>query len=625
MIRIRRVSTDAVELAADTRALPSELAARAAPPVEIIRDFADPYLELVRLLREASEIEHALLVQYLYAAYSLKPQYVGLRGPGTFGVATNLLGVAIQEMQHLAAVNRMLVDLDAAPNLVRQDFPYEPDIYPFPLNLEPLTRASVAKYVYTEAPAAALDRDDPANADPATQAFLDQLDAALGGVEPNHLGSLYGTIIARTHEVIAAAIPGLPDLSGWPTILDAIKGEGETEHFAFFRSVFMGAHSAFAGHPDVWSLPRSDPAYPSIELPLNQSAFEGHPNQITDAGQRRRIAWLSNLHYWLVLGLLDLGYRADAADATGQAVSHMGLVLNPLGQHLAGLGVGLPFDPLSMGYNLGRDVAGSVRVLRRLVAETEAVTAELAAVLPPGLGSTVLGQTLAVLDALVPGSGGGGGPGGGGGAPPPSNPAVAMDFWFEFDDHFAFNPPPEVAAVLGRPGLMDLPHQELAASLQAGTFPDGFLAAVTPISAELEVISRHQLDVIDRHYPGDLAGLQDAFELFGQGVLFDGPRRPPSRLVHMMDSPANPIGFRRWHAMIRSMVLLGIDADRWPAIDPLVALAWAVHGEAKPRQNTVNPPLPAARLGLLRAHWLSQTPAQLDVAFSAALLPMPLP
>jgi hypothetical protein len=168
---------------------------------------------------------------------------------------------------------------------------------------------------------------------------------------------------------------------------------------------------------------------------------------------------------------------------------------------------------------------------------------------------------------------------------------------------------------------MDLPHQELAASLQAGTFPDAFVAAVTPIRAELEALSRHQLGVMDRHYPGDLAGLQDAFELFGQGVLFDGPRRPPNRLVHMMDSPANPIGFRRWHAMIRSMTLLGIDADRWSAIDPLVALAWAVHGEARPRQNTVNPPLPAARLDVLRAHWLAQTPAQLDVAFSAALLP----
>ena len=73
------------------------------------------------------------------------------------------------------------------------------------------------------------------------------------------------------------------------------------------------------------------------------------------------------------------------------------------------------------------------------------------------MGSTVLGQTLAVLDALVPGIGGGPGPGGGGGTPRPSNPAVAMDFWFEFDDHFAFNPPSEVAAILGQPGLMDVP------------------------------------------------------------------------------------------------------------------------------------------------------------------------
>ena len=96
----------------------------------------------------------------------------------------------------------------------------------------------------------------------------------------------------------------------------------------------------------------------------------------------------------------------------------------------------------------------------------------------------------------------------------------------------------------------------------------------------------------------------------------------------MMDSsgPANPpIGYHRWHAIIRAMTELGIDADRWNAIDRLVTLACGVHGEAKPRQNTVNPPLPAARLDVLRAHWLNQTPAQLDAAFSAGLLPTPLP
>jgi len=35
----------------------------------------DPYLELIRLLKEGSEIEQDLMVQYLYSAYALKPEY----------------------------------------------------------------------------------------------------------------------------------------------------------------------------------------------------------------------------------------------------------------------------------------------------------------------------------------------------------------------------------------------------------------------------------------------------------------------------------------------------------------------------------------------------------------------
>ena len=117
----------------------------------IVREFADPWLELVRLLREAAEVEHALMVQYLYAAFSVKPDYAEIVGYGAPG-ANNLLGVAIQEMQHLGAVNRFLVAIGTCPHLERQDFPYEPAIYPFAFHLEPLSRHSLAKYVYTEAP-----------------------------------------------------------------------------------------------------------------------------------------------------------------------------------------------------------------------------------------------------------------------------------------------------------------------------------------------------------------------------------------------------------------------------------------------------------------------------------------
>ena len=162
MIRIRRVTERHAEM--------SEVAAAdaAVQQHEVIRDFDDPYLELVRLLREASEIEHALMVQYLYAANSLKPAYEMVRGL-EFASSGDLLGVAVGEMLHLATVNKMLVAVGAAPNLVRQDFPYETDIYPFELNLEPLTRTTLARYVYTEAPADALDPAHPDNADPGSR------------------------------------------------------------------------------------------------------------------------------------------------------------------------------------------------------------------------------------------------------------------------------------------------------------------------------------------------------------------------------------------------------------------------------------------------------------------------
>ena len=363
---------------------------------QIIRDFTDPYLELIRLLREASEIEHALLVQYLYAAFSVKPQYPLIMGFG-FASASDLLGVAVQEMQHLHQVNRLLVALRAAPNLIRQDFPYEPDIYPFELNLEPLGPSSIAKYVYTEASMRALDRDDPANA--AQLTFLDRLFELLGEVRPNHLGSLYGTIIGVTHEVLANPPSGLPDLTIWPARLEQIKSEGEDAHFRFFRDLFMGTHRGFGGRPNIWALPPSDPDYPAFPLPINPSAFEGHERQITDPALRE-VGWLSNLHYWIVLALLDFSYRYEAPVPMGLSKEHMTGPLLFLGKHLAALGVGIPFDPLSMGYAMGTDRASSVRLLGRLVSEAETLAQRIRERLPGDFPFAQTQRTLSALEQL---------------------------------------------------------------------------------------------------------------------------------------------------------------------------------------------------------------------------------
>jgi hypothetical protein len=175
----------------------AKAAPRPAVAGQIIRDFSDPYIELIRLLHEASVIEHALMVQYLYAAFSIKPAYIAVMGYGVPS-ATDLLGVAIQEMQHLAKVNALLLALGAAPNLVREEFPYEPDIYPFEFQLEPLSRQSLAKYVYAEAPAQALERTQGMDAN--DKAFLDLLDHPFKESPANHWGSLHANIIRNLKE-----------------------------------------------------------------------------------------------------------------------------------------------------------------------------------------------------------------------------------------------------------------------------------------------------------------------------------------------------------------------------------------------------------------------------------------
>src|SRR5262249_44280868 len=155
----------------------------------LVHHFESPQLELVRLLREACTVEHALMLQYLYAAFSIRPAYAELAGAAAPG-AHDLIGVAIQEMQHLGTVNRLLVTLGSAPNLTSLEFPFDPDIYPFALNLEPLSRASLAKYVYAEAPMGFFEGKGRGSG--VAQAVL----AAIGTKRrPNHVGSLYGAII----------------------------------------------------------------------------------------------------------------------------------------------------------------------------------------------------------------------------------------------------------------------------------------------------------------------------------------------------------------------------------------------------------------------------------------------
>lgn len=122
----------------------------AAPPPQLDLDPAMPPRDrLVYLLHAAAEVEHSLLVEYLYAAWSL-------RADGSDRVRRwkrHLLEVAREEMAHFAAVQNLLRFVGGPLNLDREDFPFRSDLYPFPFQLEPLGLSSLARYVAAEMPA----------------------------------------------------------------------------------------------------------------------------------------------------------------------------------------------------------------------------------------------------------------------------------------------------------------------------------------------------------------------------------------------------------------------------------------------------------------------------------------
>jgi hypothetical protein len=347
----------------------------------IARDFIDPQLELIRLLKEASEIEHSLMIQYIFAAYSLKPAYRSLVGPPVPS-SDSLMGIAIEEMQHLAAVNKLLVALGSIPNLGRQDFPYEIDIYPFPFRLEKLTKASLARYTYVEAGRQSMPmRDNPGSTD---QAFCDELTRDLGtDTGLNRVAGLYELILSQMDSMESAGTLQLADFDRWKEQLIYIMEEGETNHFRFFRSLYMGEHELFADAGNPWALPEDHPDFPAFDVEPNPTAYWAHEHQIMSQ-EARAYAWLGNLHYWLVLMMLDVHYRYDSPQLNSIAQTHMVGPLQSLAVRLADYRTGLPFDNLSMGYAPGPDAGGSIEFIRRLGVEAETYANKMGDDLPPG-------------------------------------------------------------------------------------------------------------------------------------------------------------------------------------------------------------------------------------------------
>src|SRR5215203_321027 len=147
----------------------------------------------VFLLHTAAEIEHALMVQYLYAAYSLeKANFQGPNVPPDARTLVNrwretIVGIAREEMGHLITVQNLLRFIGGTLNFEREDFPFR-TLYPFRFQLEPLTKDSLAKYVAAEMP------EHPGESYELMWEIVKRATGSAGGLNVNRVGPLYAEL-----------------------------------------------------------------------------------------------------------------------------------------------------------------------------------------------------------------------------------------------------------------------------------------------------------------------------------------------------------------------------------------------------------------------------------------------
>ena len=131
--------------------------------------------ELTYLLCQAAELEHALMCQYLYAAFSLKSTAgPGLRAGQLEAVERwrlMILAIAGEEMLHWAMVQNLLTAVGSAPYVRRPHMPHQAEGYPpgVQLRLLPFGEAALQHFVYLERPEG-VEREDAEGFEPAGSA-----------------------------------------------------------------------------------------------------------------------------------------------------------------------------------------------------------------------------------------------------------------------------------------------------------------------------------------------------------------------------------------------------------------------------------------------------------------------
>lgn len=332
--------------------------------------------ELIFMLSEAAQLEHMLLCEYLFAAFSLKSSSdEGLTADQLVTVARweRLISlVATQEMLHLALVNNMLTAIGGAPYLTRPNFPQRAKYFPpgVQLALLPFGTHALQHFLYLERPEGMTLEDAPefALADAPLPVAPD--DAIVPTLEEfATVGHLYRgiehgfrTLAARYGEqrlfIGPVKAQATTQYFGWPeliavtdvvsatTAIESIVEEGEgargdwtKAHYGKFLSVFQEYKTMLQQDPGFV------PARPVTACVVRLPADADEVPVITDP-VTARVANLFNASYEVMLQVLNRFFiHAEETDAALQTLSRTAAalmvgVIKPLGQLLTTLPLG---------------------------------------------------------------------------------------------------------------------------------------------------------------------------------------------------------------------------------------------------------------------------------------------
>jgi len=334
------------------------------------------------LLAIDAEIEHGLMLQYLYAGYSLGGPQIPVQYQEQVRNAQEIiLGIAKEEMGHFISVQNVLKLIGAPLHFERQDYPWDTPFYPFPFKLEPLSIQSLAKYVYAEAPQTWLDSDDPLAKeivdtvkqevphpntvgalfevllklinDPAvisdetfqaeTYPFQAKFDEWGRGYQGGHRGNTMSGTKAGTPDVLVMPLASRDDAYN---ALNEIAEQGEAvtdennqlSHFERFKSVYISLKELDSIAGGQWSFSRKLATNPEILSTTEDPESSPSEGQILDPKyeevdfitniEAQNWGHLFNIRYRMLLNFLTHSFVLENGYNNVGAISPRGMIIN---------------------------------------------------------------------------------------------------------------------------------------------------------------------------------------------------------------------------------------------------------------------------------------------------------